>query len=133
MVIACALADRPGAAIHLVESINKKANFLREAQLVTGAPAIIHPERIESFAKGFKGKADIVTARALAPLPRLLGEAFPLLAKSGAKGLFPKGQDAELELHEAGKSWMMDTLLVPSRTNPNGRIVVVRELQPRKA
>ena len=133
MVIACALADQPGAAVHLIESTTKKANFLQEAQRITGAPAVVHAERIETHAKGFAGKADVITARALAPLDRLLAQAYPLLAKSGAQGLFPKGQDAELELREAAKSWKMDTLLVPSRTDPKGRIVVVRELQPRKA
>jgi 16S rRNA (guanine527-N7)-methyltransferase len=133
MVIACALADQPGAVVHLVESSTKKASFLQEAQRITGAPAVVHAERIESFAKRFAGKADVVTARALAPLDRLLVQAFPLLAKSGAHGLFPKGQQAELELRDAGKSWMMDAVLIPSRTDPKGRIVVVRELQPRIA
>jgi 16S rRNA (guanine527-N7)-methyltransferase len=132
MVIACALADRPGTMVHLVESSTKKAAFLQDAQRLAGVPATIHPERIDSFAKRFAGKADVVTARALAPMNRLLAEAFPLLTKSGAQGLFPKGQDAELELRETGKSWMMDATLVPSRTDPKGRIVVVRELQPRK-
>jgi 16S rRNA (guanine527-N7)-methyltransferase len=40
--------------------------------------------------------------------------------------LFPKGQNAELELAEAAKFWQMDAELVPSRTDPKGRIVVIR-------
>ena len=67
LVIACALADRSGGAVHLVESNAKKAAFLREAQRITGAPATVHHERIEDFVRGFEGQADAVTARALAP------------------------------------------------------------------
>src|ERR1700685_1362074 len=44
LVLACALADTPGAEVHLVESKIKKATFLREAAQVTGAPAIVHAE-----------------------------------------------------------------------------------------
>jgi 16S rRNA (guanine527-N7)-methyltransferase len=128
LVIACALADRPGAAVHLVESNAKKAAFLREAQRVTGAPAIVHATRIEDFAQTFQDRAEVVTARALAPLKSLLDQCFPLLGKSGVVGLFPKGQNAELELGEARKSWNIKVNLVPSRTDPTGRIVVIREL-----
>ncbi len=119
--------------VHLVESNAKKAAFLREAQRATGAPAVIHAERVESFAARFQGPADVVTARALAPLDRLVGLAFPLLAKTGAQAIFPKGEDAERELHEAGKSWTMDAELIPSRTDPKSRIVVVRALRRREA
>ena len=89
LVVACALAGEPGASVHLVESNAKKAAFLREAQRVTGSPAIVHAERIEDFAERFEGKADVVTARALAPLNLLLDQSFPLLGKSRALGLFP--------------------------------------------
>jgi 16S rRNA (guanine527-N7)-methyltransferase len=128
LVIACALADRSGAAVHLVESNAKKAAFLREAQRVTAAPAIVHATRIEDFVPAFQGPAEVVTARALAPLKSLLDQGLPLLGKSGVVGLFPKGQNAELELGEARKSWNIKVNLVPSRTDPTGRIVVIREL-----
>jgi 16S rRNA (guanine527-N7)-methyltransferase len=128
LVIACALVGKPGAAVHLVESNTKKAAFLREAQRVTDAPAIIHAERIETFAASFEGPVNVVTARALAPLNVLLEQSFPLLGKSHAIGLFPKGQNAELELGEACKTWNIKVNLVPSRTEPVGRIVVVQEL-----
>src|SRR5262249_56616857 len=49
LAIACALANRPGAHVHLVESNNKKAAFLREAQRLTEAPATVHATRIEEF------------------------------------------------------------------------------------
>jgi len=127
LVVACALADRPSACVHLVESNEKKAAFLREAVRVTGAPALVHAKRLETILGGLVGSTDIVTARAVAPLPRLLDQCFDLL-KGGAQGLFPKGQDVEAELTAASKSWTIDADLVPSVTDPQARIVVVRSV-----
>jgi 16S rRNA (guanine527-N7)-methyltransferase len=134
LVIACSLADRgrndveqPEMVVHLVESNAKKAAFLREAVRATGAPAQVHCRRIEEFAASFEGRADVVTARALAPLPRLLDQAAPLL-KTGAVGLFPKGQDVGAELTEASKYWSMEVTLAQSRSDPAGRIVCMRAL-----
>jgi 16S rRNA (guanine527-N7)-methyltransferase len=132
LVIACALAGKPGVSVHLVESNAKKVAFLREAQRVTESPAIVHDARIEDFAGSFAGKADVVTARALAPLNLLFAQSFPLLGKSSVVGLFPKGQNAELELAEASKMWAVKVNLVPSRTEPDGRIVVVQSLAHRR-
>jgi 16S rRNA (guanine527-N7)-methyltransferase len=126
LVIACTL-NAPGI-VHLVESNTKKAAFLREAARVTGAPAKIHNLRIEDFNKQFQGPADIVTARALAPLPELLGFVAPFL-KMGAQALLLKGQDVEGELTQAAKYWKIDAQLKPSKTDPKGRIMVVRDLQ----
>jgi 16S rRNA (guanine527-N7)-methyltransferase len=127
LVIACALADRPGAHVHLVESNGKKAAFLREAIRASGAAATVYAQRIESFAGSFAGHLDAVTARALAPLPQLLELAAPLL-KTGVLGLFPKGQDVEVELTAASKSWSIRYDLAPSKTDPAARIVVVKSL-----
>jgi 16S rRNA (guanine527-N7)-methyltransferase len=55
----------------------------------------------------------------------------PLLTRKGVQGLFLKGRDVEAELRDADKSWMMDVTLIPSRTDPHGRIIVVRALRPR--
>jgi 16S rRNA (guanine527-N7)-methyltransferase len=131
VVVACALADREGAMVHLVESNTKKAAFLREAQRVVQAPVTVHAERIEAFAARFMGRADVVTARALAPLKALLDQSFPLLGTSGATALFPKGENAQLELGEARKVWNIKVNLVPSRTDPAARIVVIGELVKR--
>jgi 16S rRNA (guanine527-N7)-methyltransferase len=128
LVIACALADTPGVQIHLVESIGKKATFLREAARVCDAPAVVHAERIADFVKHAPRRIDVVTARALAPLNKLLREASPLL-KTGATALFPKGQDVAAELTEAAKCWKIQMTLVPSRTDPKARIVVARDPQ----
>lgn len=131
VVIACALAEQPGVAVHLVESNAKKAAFLREAKRVTGAPIVVHAERIEQFDGHFPGPVEIVTARALAPLPRLLELASPLLSRERVRGLFLKGHDAEQELRDAAKSWMMDATLIPSLTDPHGRVIVVKALRPK--
>jgi 16S rRNA (guanine527-N7)-methyltransferase len=131
LVIACALADVPGAAVHLVESNEKKANFLREAARHIGVPATVHVVRIEDFAKNFAGLTDIVTARALAPLNATLALAHPL-SKTGAQGLFLKGQDVASELTQAAKYWKFEPTLVPSKTSPNSRIVSVRHWEPRR-
>jgi 16S rRNA (guanine527-N7)-methyltransferase len=131
VVLACGLADRPGTHVHLIESNTKKAAFLREACRLTAVPANVHAERIERFVDRFDGRVDIVTARALAPLSGLLTLSAPILCKKGVQGLFLKGRDAELELRDAGKSWMMETTLIPSRTDPNGRIIRVGALRPR--
>jgi 16S rRNA (guanine527-N7)-methyltransferase len=129
--IACALAEQNAAEVRLIESNKKKAAFLREAVRATGSPAIVHAERIADFAKGFRGELDAVTARALAPLPELLSIAYPLL-KRGAQGLFPKGQDVEAELTQATKCWSIQASLVPSRTDPKSRVVVIREIKPKR-
>ncbi len=130
LVIACAVADIDGAAVHLVESTGKKAAFLREAASHIQVPAVVHPVRIEDFVKNSRVRPDVVCARALAPLDDLLKLAHPLL-NSGARGLFPKGQDVEGELTKASKSWTIDADLVPSKTSPQGRIVVIRGLHHR--
>jgi 16S rRNA (guanine527-N7)-methyltransferase len=124
LVIACALAGQDGARVHLVESTKKKAAFLDEAVRIVDLPASVHPVRIEEFAATFHGRCDIVTARALAPLDKLLELAAPVL-KTGAKGLFLKGQDVEAELTDAAKCWTIDSTLMPSKTNPHGRVVVI--------
>jgi 16S rRNA (guanine527-N7)-methyltransferase len=129
--VACALAETPGAKVHLVESNGKKAAFLREAVRIIGVPAAVHSERIENFGDSFTGSAEVVTARALAPLTLLCEQAFPFIAK-GAIGLFLKGQDVEAELTEAAKYWKVGAELMPSLTSAEGSILVVRTLKPAK-
>jgi 16S rRNA (guanine527-N7)-methyltransferase len=132
LVLACGLHGSEGRLVHLIESSTKKAAFLREAVAATESPAVVHAVRMENFVESFAGKADIVTARAVSPLSLLLGQCRPLL-KLGALGLFPKGQDVGAELTEASKCWKMTVDLVPSRTDPKARIVMIRALEPRPA
>ena len=127
LVIACALADQPGRAVHLVESNGKKAAFLRQVIRALSLPAEVHEQRIESLQDI---AADVITARAVAPIAKLLGYVAPLL-KTGGKALLLKGQDVERELTDAAKYWTIEAEFTPSRTHPAGRIVVVRALQRR--
>jgi 16S rRNA (guanine527-N7)-methyltransferase len=94
-----------------------------------GVPAQVHDVRIEAVVSGFAaGGIEVVTARALASLKELVAWTEPLL-KSGAVGLFPKGREVQSELTEAAKSWRLDADLIPSRTDPQGRIVRIRSLR----
>ena len=130
--VACVLADRPGARVHLVESNGKKAAFLREAIRVTGVPAVVLAKRIEDCGDSFGDKIDAVSARALAPLKKLCDQAFPLIAR-GAVGLFPKGQEVAAELTDAAKYWRVEARTIPSRTSPEGCIVQVTRLERLKS
>jgi 16S rRNA (guanine527-N7)-methyltransferase len=73
---------------------------------------------------------DVVSARALAPLDKLLGLAAPLFTPVTV-GLFLKGRDVAAELEAAKKAWNFNAELVPSRTDRDGRIIVVRNLEPK--
>jgi 16S rRNA (guanine527-N7)-methyltransferase len=127
IVIACALAETPGTQVHLIESNGKKAAFLREAVRVTGAPVIVHQARIEQMGTTLDESVEVVTARALAPLNELLALAEPWL-KTGAQALFAKGQDVGAELTEASRYWNIEAVLVPSKTDPNARILKVSQV-----
>jgi 16S rRNA (guanine527-N7)-methyltransferase len=129
LMIACALGQKSDRVVHLVESNAKKAAFLRAAIAATQAPARVHAVRMEKFVESFVGKADAVTARAVSPLRLLFAECAGLL-QGGTLGLFPKGQDVEAELTDASKYWNLNADLVPSRTDPKGRIVVLKALRP---
>jgi 16S rRNA (guanine527-N7)-methyltransferase len=131
VVIACVLAEIPGACIHLIESNAKKAAFLRNAVGEIGLPGIVHPGRIEVLGSKLGQSTDVITARALAPLHELCALIAPLL-KKGAQALLPKGQDLERELTGATKYWNIEADIVPSKTSPTGRILVVREITRRK-
>ena len=122
VVLACALAGKPGASVHLIERNAKKAAFLREALRVTGAPGTVHLADIGETVDRIEGPIDCVTARALASLNDLLGLAEPLMRK-GAHALFLKGQDVEAELTEATKYWKVNPYLHSSRTLGQGWIV----------
>jgi 16S rRNA (guanine527-N7)-methyltransferase len=108
-----ALLGVPG--VQLVESDGRKAQFLREAARATGAPVVVQAVRIEQLER----RADVVTARALAPLPRLLELAAPVLAPHGLC-LFLKGAAARDELTQARQSWHMQSEIVPSRSGSRG-------------
>lgn len=122
LVLAILLKGRKGAQVHLVESLAKRCRFLSEVVAELGLPAKVHNARAEDV----KIEVEVVTARAVAALPKLLGFAEPCL-KRGARGLFLKGQAAEAELAEArGAGWNLDATLIQSLSDPEGRIVDIR-------
>lgn len=126
-VILGILLSDVGGHIHLVEANSRKCAFLRHAVRATGASATVHQKRVEECISEFVGRSEVVTARALAPLPQLLEWSKNVLEK-GAVGLFPKGQDVVSELTEASRSWTMEYELIASRTDAAARIVRVRSI-----
>lgn len=129
LILAIMLKIRPGARMTLVESDARKVAFLREAARQTSAPVDILCTRIERAATHVRvDEVDVITARALAPLDRLLGLVRPIFGRR-ATALLPKGRDAESEIAEARRHWRFDGELVASRTDAGARIVVIRELQ----
>jgi len=124
IILAIFLKDCEGARVHLIESMAKRCAFLRSVSIDLGLPTLIHNSRAESLQLS---PVEVVTARALAPMPRLLEYAQPLL-RGSAVGLFLKGRDVEKELEEARKSWRFDVSLSPSASDPEGRIVSLKRL-----
>ncbi|MBO6634206.1 MAG: 16S rRNA (guanine(527)-N(7))-methyltransferase RsmG [Parvibaculum sp.] len=126
LVIAILLRERPGFEMHLVESDQRKCVFMREVARATGAPAKVYNKRIEAFAAE-AGPFDVVSARALAPLGRLLGWAAPLFGPETI-GLFLKGQGVQDELTAARKSWIFEADIYPSQSDPAGSVLKLRGL-----
>lgn len=123
VVLAILLKGQPGAMVHLVDSMTKRCGFLEEVVRVLGLPARVYNGRAEALALD----VDVVTARACAPLSRLLGFARPSL-KGPAIGLFLKGEEVDRELAEARKSWRFKVKTFPSLSDPRGRILEITEL-----
>jgi 16S rRNA (guanine527-N7)-methyltransferase len=125
MVIAIQLAGIPDARVSCLESDQRKCAFLREVARATGAPADIRAARVESIDPETLAPVDAVTARAFAPLPRLIEFAKVWIAQ-GAVGVFPRGRTAEtqLEATPAAQSFAIDS--VASRLDPEAAILRVR-------
>jgi 16S rRNA (guanine527-N7)-methyltransferase len=124
VVLAVLGKDRPGFHVDLVDSLAKRCRFLQAVVEDLGLPATVRNARAEQLDLA----VDVVTARACAPLVRLLGYAESYLRR-GATGLFLKGQDVASELEEATRYWELDADVEPSRSDPRGRIVRVRRLR----
>ncbi len=129
LVIACALAERPGASVTLVEKSPRKSEFLAAAIAEAGLPAQVLNLRLEDKPPR---KFDVVTARALAPLPKLLGYAYAWLKPSG-KALLMKGRDAAAEVAAARKAWTFDLSDQASLSSPEGRVLSISSIAPRRA
>jgi 16S rRNA (guanine527-N7)-methyltransferase len=129
MVIAIQLADVDGALVHLVESDRRKSAFLREAARATGAPAIVHNSRIEDAEPLIGGLVDAVTARALAPLPRLIAFATLWLDR-GAVGVFPQGRKSEFNPIVIQNSSDYTFSFTESLVDRESRILIVQRQKP---
>ena len=124
VVLTILLKGREGSHVWLIDSLGKRCRFLQEIVNALGLPATVLNGRAEEQ----RVRCDIVTARAVAPMDKLLGYAQPYFER-GAQGLFLKGEKAESELLEARKSWHFQAELVPSQSDARGRIVTVRSLK----
>ena len=124
LVLSIMLKGRDGTHVWLIDSLAKRCRFLQEVVDALSLPATVIAGRAEAQSV----TCDIVTARAVAPLDKLLGYAQPYFQR-GAQGLFLKGERAESELIEARKSWHFEAELAPSQSDVRGRIVIIRSLR----
>jgi 16S rRNA (guanine527-N7)-methyltransferase len=105
--------------VHLIESDQRKAVFLREALRLTGVSATVHPTRID---RAPRMAADVITARGLAPLTELLEISQRFLGPRTIC-LFPKGALVNQELTAARKTWHIRVHRQPSLMDPSGCIL----------
>lgn len=124
LVLSIMLKGREGTHVWLIDSLAKRCRFLQEVVDALSLPATVIVGRAEAQCV----TCDIVTARAVAPMEKLLGYAQPYFQR-GAQGLFLKGERAESELIEARKSWHFEAELAPSQSDVRGRIVTIRSLR----
>lgn len=126
-IMAILLKDRPGAHCDLVESNRKKAAFLSTVLAELQAPARVHAKRIEEM-RSVIAACEVVTARALAPLPLLLNFAAPW-SEAGAICLFHKGRDYLNEVQESRDAWSFDLVEHPSRVDADGVILEIAHIR----
>jgi len=122
------LAIAGAGQVHLVESDTRKAVFLREVARETGTQIDVHDDRIEALSPF---TADFITARALAPLAKLLEYAAPFLVETSIC-LFLKGKTAEEELTCVRKEWNMRIERIPSLSDPTGLILKLENISRRE-
>lgn len=131
IVIAILMADHAGAIVHMVESDKRKCAFLRTALRENGVPGKVHEGRIEEIVRPGAFAVDIVTARAAAPLEKLLAWSMPVL-DSGGFGLFPKGREFRREIADAAQHYEFDLVEYASRID-EGAILEISRLRKRDA
>lgn len=130
LVVAIFAAER-GGHVHLIETDTRKAAFLREAIRSIDVPATVHQGRIEAILADWTTDVDLVTARALAPLPRLLDLIAPL-TPGGVRAAFLKGREYRREIAEASKSWEFDLVKHKSRIEDDAVILDITHLRPKQ-
>ncbi|MBV6636078.1 MAG: 16S rRNA (guanine(527)-N(7))-methyltransferase RsmG [Mameliella sp.] len=125
LVVATLLAERaPDVSVSLIESDTRKATFLRSVIREIGLSAKVHAQRIEACAPQ---EATVLSARALAPLPKLMEFAARHLVPGGT-ALFMKGESWGKELEDARSQWQFSCTPHTSRTNPNAVVLEIGDL-----
>lgn len=117
-------SEGPVPQVYLVESLAKRCRFLQEVVDDLDLPATVINDRAENV----RLKVDVVTARAVAPMSKLLGFAEPYM-KAGADAWFLKGENVESELVDAGKTWRFDVEQSESLSDPRGRVIHIQRLR----
>jgi len=126
LVIAVMARDEcPEMKVSLVESDKRKAAFLRQAGQALGIDVAVHCDRIESLPPL---QADVISARALAPLAELLSYAQRHLRPDGV-AIFPKGMRHQEEVTEARGDWSFEAETHASHSDPNAAIVIIRKIE----
>lgn len=129
IAMAIAFKDTPKAQITLVESNGKKCNFLRTVIRELNLPAKAVQTRIENFEPPkAEERFDVITARAFAPLPKLLKYSLPFWSKNTLV-IFPKGESWQNEVDAARKTYDFDLTTTASQTNENAKILTVTNLK----
>ncbi len=124
-----AIAGFPGTVV-LVESDQKKAAFMRTVIRETGCAARVLSERIETLSEQDIGPVRVVSARALAPLDKLMALCQPFF-NPGTLALFPKGRDWAAEIEACNRHWVFQYEALPSQTDPTARILKFTQISPR--
>jgi 16S rRNA (guanine527-N7)-methyltransferase len=134
MVIAIAHAGDDGFINHLVDSNRRKCAFLRSVSIRCGANTVVHAERIENAVARFASEnvaIEAITARAVAPLPQLLGLSAPVL-RPGVTGCFHKGREYRRELEDCRGLWEFDLIVHESRIAADSVLLEIRNLSARR-
>lgn len=119
--------EKTDTSVRLVESIRKKCSFLRRVAHETGISADIHSVRIESATKQLQ-TCEVITARALASMPKLLELTHPHV-QGDRKALFHKGRDYRKELEDCDGQWNFDLVVHKSKVDDMSVILEVTNVQ----
>jgi len=132
VALAISMKNTPDAQIDLVESNGKKCNFLRTVIRDCALPAVAVQDRVENLEpKSY----DIITARAFAPLPKLLKYSLPFWSKDNSQqttGIFPKGAKWQEEVDIASKRFDFDLTTTDSQTSDEAKILIITNLQRKR-
>ncbi|MFD2239187.1 16S rRNA (guanine(527)-N(7))-methyltransferase RsmG [Aureimonas populi] len=126
LVLAILRTER-GLGVDLVESNGKKAAFLRTVVRELGLNAAVHASRVEDCGAILE-EADLVTARALASLDRLMAMVGPHV-KPTSVCWFPKGRDVEAEIAEASAHWRFTMVKHSSKVTPDSVVLEIARLE----